>query len=232
MRELFHARKAGEPTVTWFRDASFGSLRRLNLLDLEPIDAPRKRAAGYKERPQRRVGVRQHLTLPICNQIHANVRVPAPNPDIVSAGFRLPNPPRCQKQMLQNPPAHVRSILILQTKLIGDLVLACPLARNLRLDSRGRPRWTSCLSAAPMNGHLPSASSPRPLRRSSTSSGRCLLAVLGQARLFLGNESGPMHMAAAAGRAVVGLFGLTDRPSGGLSAWPVLRRGAPCPASA
>ncbi|MER8710041.1 glycosyltransferase family 9 protein [Mesorhizobium sp. M1088] len=37
-----------------------------------------------------------------------------------------------------------------------------------------------------------------------------LLAVLGQARLFLGNESGPMHMAAAAGRAVVGLFGLTD----------------------
>ncbi|MER8880454.1 glycosyltransferase family 9 protein [Mesorhizobium sp. M0684] len=37
-----------------------------------------------------------------------------------------------------------------------------------------------------------------------------LLAVLGQARLFLGNESGPMHMAAAAGTPVVGLFGLTD----------------------
>ncbi|MER8386475.1 hypothetical protein NKH14_13260 [Mesorhizobium sp. M1380] len=33
--------------------------------------------------------------------------------------------------------------------------------------------WTSCLSAAPVNGHLPSASSPRPLRRSSTWSGRC-----------------------------------------------------------
>jgi heptosyltransferase III len=37
-----------------------------------------------------------------------------------------------------------------------------------------------------------------------------LLAVLGQARLFLGNESGPMHMAAAAGTPVVGLFGLTS----------------------
>ena len=36
-----------------------------------------------------------------------------------------------------------------------------------------------------------------------------LLAVLKQARLFLGNESGPMHMAAAAGTPVVGLFGLT-----------------------
>lgn len=39
-----------------------------------------------------------------------------------------------------------------------------------------------------------------------------LLAVLKQARLFLGNESGPMHMAAATGTPVVGLFGLT-RPS-------------------
>ena len=37
-----------------------------------------------------------------------------------------------------------------------------------------------------------------------------LLAVLKQARLFLGNESGPMHMAAAAGTPVVGLFGLTN----------------------
>ncbi len=37
-----------------------------------------------------------------------------------------------------------------------------------------------------------------------------LLAVLKQARLFLGNESGPMHMAAAAGTPVVGLFGLTS----------------------
>ncbi len=37
-----------------------------------------------------------------------------------------------------------------------------------------------------------------------------LLALLKEARLFLGNESGPMHMAAAAGVPVVGLFGLTS----------------------
>jgi heptosyltransferase-3 len=37
-----------------------------------------------------------------------------------------------------------------------------------------------------------------------------LLAVLQQARLFVGNESGPMHMAAAAGTPVVGLYGLTS----------------------
>lgn len=37
-----------------------------------------------------------------------------------------------------------------------------------------------------------------------------LLALLKQARLFLGNESGPMHMAAAVGTPVVGLFGLTN----------------------
>jgi len=39
-----------------------------------------------------------------------------------------------------------------------------------------------------------------------------LLALLKEARLFLGNESGPMHMAAAAGTPVVGLFGRT-KPS-------------------
>ncbi|MER9849968.1 glycosyltransferase family 9 protein [Mesorhizobium sp. M0106] len=57
-----------------------------------------------------------------------------------------------------------------------------------------------------------------------------LLAVLGQARLFLGNESGPMHMAAAAGTPVVGLFGLTDPavwgPVGGVSVTP--RPSMPC----
>lgn len=37
-----------------------------------------------------------------------------------------------------------------------------------------------------------------------------LLAVLKQARMFVGNESGPMHMAAAAGTPVVGLYGLTS----------------------
>ncbi|RRI05384.1 glycosyltransferase family 9 protein [Mesorhizobium tamadayense] len=37
-----------------------------------------------------------------------------------------------------------------------------------------------------------------------------LLALLKEARLFLGNESGPMHMAAAAGIPVVGLFGRTN----------------------
>ncbi|TGR61009.1 glycosyltransferase family 9 protein, partial [Mesorhizobium sp. M2D.F.Ca.ET.223.01.1.1] len=37
-----------------------------------------------------------------------------------------------------------------------------------------------------------------------------LLALLKEARLFVGNESGPMHIAAAAGTPVVGLFGLTN----------------------
>jgi len=37
-----------------------------------------------------------------------------------------------------------------------------------------------------------------------------MLALLKEARLFLGNESGPMHIAAAAGTPVVGLFGLTS----------------------
>lgn len=37
-----------------------------------------------------------------------------------------------------------------------------------------------------------------------------LMALLKEARLFLGNESGPMHMAAAAGTPVVGLYGLTN----------------------
>ena len=37
-----------------------------------------------------------------------------------------------------------------------------------------------------------------------------LLALLKEARLFLGNESGPMHMAAAVGTPVAGLFGLTN----------------------
>ncbi|OHV87086.1 glycosyltransferase family 9 protein [Mesorhizobium sp. ORS 3428] len=37
-----------------------------------------------------------------------------------------------------------------------------------------------------------------------------LLALFKEARLFVGNESGPMHMAAAAGTPVVGLFGLTN----------------------
>jgi heptosyltransferase-3 len=36
------------------------------------------------------------------------------------------------------------------------------------------------------------------------------LAAVGLARMFFGNESGPMHMAAASGVPVVGLFGLTD----------------------
>ncbi|CDX11144.1 Glycosyl transferase family protein [Mesorhizobium sp. ORS 3324] len=39
---------------------------------------------------------------------------------------------------------------------------------------------------------------------------KALLALFKEARLFVGNESGPMHMAAAAGTPVVGLFGLTS----------------------
>ncbi|TPL80646.1 glycosyltransferase family 9 protein [Mesorhizobium sp. B2-3-12] len=57
-----------------------------------------------------------------------------------------------------------------------------------------------------------------------------LLAVLAQARLFLGNESGPMHMAAAAGTPVVGLFGLTHPSRWGPVGVPsiALRPSMPC----
>jgi heptosyltransferase III len=57
-----------------------------------------------------------------------------------------------------------------------------------------------------------------------------LLAVLKQARLFLGNESGPMHMAAAAGTPVVGLFGLTHPSRWGPVGVPsiALRPPMPC----
>jgi len=57
-----------------------------------------------------------------------------------------------------------------------------------------------------------------------------LLAVLKQARLFLGNESGPMHMAAAAGTPVVGLFGLTNPSRWGPLGVPsvALRPPMPC----
>lgn len=37
-----------------------------------------------------------------------------------------------------------------------------------------------------------------------------LLSLLGQAQVFFGNESGPMHLAAAVGTPVVAMFGLTD----------------------
>lgn len=57
-----------------------------------------------------------------------------------------------------------------------------------------------------------------------------LLALLKQARLFLGNESGPMHMAAAAGTPVVGLFGLTNPSRWGPVGVPsiALRPSMPC----
>src|SRR3954470_19674086 len=41
---------------------------------------------------------------------------------------------RLRKHMLQISPAPFRSILIIQTKFIGDIVLASTLARNLRLE--------------------------------------------------------------------------------------------------
>ncbi|MEO3998470.1 glycosyltransferase family 9 protein [Mesorhizobium sp. CAU 1732] len=58
-----------------------------------------------------------------------------------------------------------------------------------------------------------------------------LLAVLASARLFVGNESGPMHMAAAAGTPVVGLFGLTDPARWGPVGVPsvAVRPTMPCP---
>ncbi|NIK46921.1 heptosyltransferase-3 [Variibacter gotjawalensis] len=56
------------------------------------------------------------------------------------------------------------------------------------------------------------------------------LAVFAEARLFLGNESGPMHLAAAAGTPVVGLFGLTDPARWGPLGAPseVVRAPMPC----
>lgn len=56
-----------------------------------------------------------------------------------------------------------------------------------------------------------------------------LLAVLKQARLFLGNESGPMHMAAAAGTPVVGLYGLTNPAQWGPVGVPSIALQPPMP---
>lgn len=58
------------------------------------------------------------------------------NLDVVSAQFPKPDP-RCPKQMLQFSPAPVRSILILQTKYLGDIVLASTLVKNLQLEYPG-----------------------------------------------------------------------------------------------
>ncbi|MER8479318.1 glycosyltransferase family 9 protein [Mesorhizobium sp. M1163] len=210
--------------------------------------------AGCKELLRISVGIHQHLSLPICNQ---NVRVTAPNPDIISAQFPAPNPPRCQKQVLQNPPTHVRSIP--PDEFIGDLVLASALASYLRLQyprarivflceadfcrylmgrgvasdvvafrrvrirctpvQRGRelyalaraPRRLQFALAIdeisrqtaldfPLVGGLDERTSAERIVAKAASpvvnvagamSLATLLAVLGQARLFLGNESGP-----------------------------------------
>ncbi|MDG4880395.1 glycosyltransferase family 9 protein [Mesorhizobium sp. WSM4884] len=56
-----------------------------------------------------------------------------------------------------------------------------------------------------------------------------LLALLKEARLFLGNESGPMHMAAAAGTPVVGLFGLTNPAQWGPVGVPSISLRPPMP---
>lgn len=56
-----------------------------------------------------------------------------------------------------------------------------------------------------------------------------LLALLKEARLFLGNESGPMHMAAAAGTPVVGLFGLTSPVNWGPVGVPSISLRPPMP---
>lgn len=57
-----------------------------------------------------------------------------------------------------------------------------------------------------------------------------LLAVLKRAVIFFGNESGPMHVAAAVGTPVVGLFGLTDPRTWGPIGVPScsLRPSMPC----
>ena len=56
------------------------------------------------------------------------------------------------------------------------------------------------------------------------------LAAVGMARIFFGSESGPMHLAAASGVPVVGLFGLTDPVKWGPVGIPyiALRPSHPC----
>ncbi|TIU36673.1 MAG: glycosyltransferase family 9 protein, partial [Mesorhizobium sp.] len=56
-----------------------------------------------------------------------------------------------------------------------------------------------------------------------------LMALLKEARLFLGNESGPMHMAAAAGTPVVGLYGLTNPVAWGPVGAPSISLRPPMP---
>ncbi|MDX8496679.1 glycosyltransferase family 9 protein [Mesorhizobium sp. VK22B] len=56
-----------------------------------------------------------------------------------------------------------------------------------------------------------------------------LLALFKEARLFVGNESGPMHIAAAAGTPVVGLFGLTDPAQWGPVGVPSISLRPPMP---
>ena len=56
-----------------------------------------------------------------------------------------------------------------------------------------------------------------------------LLALLKQARMFLGNESGPMHMAASTGTPVVGLFGLTRPAQWSAVGAPAISVQAPMP---
>lgn len=60
---------------------------------------------------------------------------------------------------------------------------------------------------------------------------RLMAALLQKARLYVGNDTGPMHLAAAVGAPVVGIFSARDFPDKWYPAGPgqiVLRQDAPC----
>ncbi|MER8680420.1 hypothetical protein [Mesorhizobium sp. M1405] len=90
-------------------DGAFGD-RRVDFDLLDPEQMCRAiGCAGCKKRPRYALESTQYLTLPICNQIHANVRVTAPNPDIVSAQFPAPEPAPVPETDVAEP-AHARQL--------------------------------------------------------------------------------------------------------------------------
>jgi heptosyltransferase-2 len=98
---------------------------------------------------------------------------------------------------------------------------------------------TGAPGEAPIAAAMASAMERPPVVLAGKTALRGLLGILSQARLFITNDSGPMHMANALGVPVVGLFGPTDpaatRPYQppstviwkGAACWPCLYRACP-----